>query len=190
MSGRRIAAERVDMEQVEVVRSFLPQFAFKRETTVAVNEPATPLASNAGDVAMPFASVTSVACAPPATKLAPALPAPAPPPRLNVTVVPWIGLPPAPVTSTRSGLEYCRPDVSERCFDPSDRTAGGSADLGCARSRNRRDVHHTDRPAEPAYLARLRPRRCDAVICNFDLGAMLAFLAKGKFDQFHRISPP
>ena len=29
----------------------------------------------------------------------------------------------------------------------------------------------------------------DALICNFDLRAMLAFLAEGKFDRFHGISP-
>ena len=28
----------------------------------------------------------------------------------------------------------------------------------------------------------------DALICNFDLGAMLAFLAEGKFDGFHRLA--
>jgi hypothetical protein len=30
----------------------------------------------------------------------------------------------------------------------------------------------------------------DALICNFDLRAMFAFLAEGKFDRFHGISPP
>src|SRR3954471_19510930 len=72
----------------------------------ATNEPGTVLAVKCGDVAVPVASVCSVACAWPPSKVAPV-------PRENATGAPATGFPFASRTTAVSGCRYLAPTCAD-----------------------------------------------------------------------------